>query len=220
MTVFAPNLTSKLLLKVALENQSKFHDSVLELGCGSGWITENILKSLHSVDTSFYLSDISLEAIDAAKSGLTKSIPEEHFRVGSGLAPWVGRQFDFIINDIAGIADEISAISTWYEGVPFDAGSDGLANTRKILEVIPQVLKPHGVFIAPVISLSDVAEYYRLLEQTFKHIVYLYRTWWPMPESIIGNRSLLEKLESVQSIKLKEKYGRILAFTEVAVCEL
>jgi hypothetical protein len=127
-------------------------------------------------------------------------------------------KFDLIINDVAGISDKIAEASDWYTGVPFSAGVDGLDNTRRVLSQIQTFLKPDGVFIAPVISLSDVSEYRRLLTESFRSITFEYQTWWPMPDNLINQSKMIDDLLDLDLITLKEKYSKILAFTEVAIC--
>ena len=129
MAVFTPNLTSKLLVKAVIGRVGTLSGHVLEIGCGSGWITEQIGAEIQAEKAKFFLSDLSEEAIELAQNNLKTTIPNAVFRVGSGLKPWVDSQFDLIINDVAGISDAIAKISPWYVGVPCDAGDDGLANT-------------------------------------------------------------------------------------------
>jgi methylase of polypeptide subunit release factors len=218
VAVFQPNLTSKLLLKAALKHLNVKYRDVLELGCGSGWITKQLLDEFGHQTHNWFLSDISEEAIVESNTNLVPPLETRDIRVGDGFSPWVGDKFDFIINDIAGIADEIAIASDWYNGVPFKAGVDGLSNTRNVLADLRSYLNPNGVFVAPVISLSNVAEYRELLSQTFDEVIFENKTPWPLPESLSVQSALLQKLKKDENIILEEKYGKVLAFTEVCIC--
>ena len=218
VAVFQPNLTSKLLLKAALKHLNVQYRDVLELGCGSGWITKQLLDEFGHQTHNWFLSDISEEAIVESNTNLVPPLETRDIRVGDGFSPWVGDKFDFVINDIAGIADEIAIASDWYNGVPFKAGVDGLLNTRNVLADLRSYLNPNGVFVAPVISLSNVVEYRELLSQTFGEVIFENKTPWPLPESLSVQSALLQKLKKDENIILEEKYGKVLAFTEVCIC--
>lgn len=218
MAVFTPNLTSKLLLKSAtniLKNQT---GRVLELGCGSGWLTEKLIAEHGTNELGYWLSDISEEAIDVSKNKLIPPLTVENFAVGNCLEPWKNTKFDVIINDVAGISDGIAATSEWYRGVPFKAGIDGLANTREILLNISSFLNNGGVFIAPLISLSDINSYRAMLIDSFEEVVFEHQTFWPMPELKNGDQETVDYLRINGMIHLEEKYSKLLAFTEVCVC--
>lgn len=219
MAVFTPNLTSKLIVKTIKEIGSTQNCHILEVGCGSGWITEQIAAEFHVRNAKFFLSDVSKEAIEIAQVKLQTCVPNAVFRVGSGLEPWVGSKFDLIINDVAGISDAIAEISPWYVGVPCDAGDDGLANTREILSDVNKQLKNKGCYVTPVISLANAIEHRKLLESIFDSVKYLHRVWWPIPEEIVNHASILDDMEKNFGIETQEKYGKRLAYTEVAICE-
>lgn len=219
MAVFTPNLTSKLLVKAVIGRVGILSGHVLEIGCGSGWITEQIGAEIQAEKAKFFLSDLSEEAIELAQNNLKTAIPNAVFRVGSGLKPWVDSQFDLIINDVAGISDAIAKISPWYVGVPCDAGDDGLANTREILEDLNNQLKNNGIYVTPVISLANAMEHRKLLEGIFRTITYVHKVWWPIPEEIVNHASTLDDMEKHFGVETQKKYGKRLAYTEVAICE-
>ena len=219
MAVFTPNLTSKLLVKAVSGLGCRNNLSILEVGCGSGWITEQIANEIPITGSSFFLSDVSKEAVDVAQKKLRGSVPNAVFKVGSGLNPWTDSRFDLIINDVAGISDAIAEISPWYVGVPCAAGDDGLANTRQILSDVNNQLKSKGTYVAPVISLANAAEHRKLLEGVFSSVTYVNRVWWPIPEEMLHHAEILNDMEKHFGIETQEKYGKRLAYTEVAICE-
>ena len=192
--------------------------NVVELGCGSGWITEKLILEHGMREHKYWLSDISEEAINEAKQSLIPPLDNENFAVGNCFEPWENRNFDVIINDIAGISDGIAERSEWYEGVTFSAGMDGLDNTREVLANISNFLSDNGVFIAPVISLSNVVAYKALLDDNFHEVNVEHRTIWPMPEAILEEHDLIQELRREGQIFLEEKYSKFLAFTEICVC--
>lgn len=218
MTVFQPNLTTRLILDECRKLQIENVQSILEVGCGSAFITKALLDEGLVAPHGVWLSDISEEAIAEAKSVLVDYVSEDHFRVGSCLEPWREFEFDLIISDVAGIADEIASVSSWYQGVPFAAGSDGLINTLSVLDGATSALNEGGILIFPIISLSDTN---RLIEETyrvFQSVTITNATFWPLPAELASQSELLERLCSSGMISLIQKYGKKLAFTRVAIC--
>ncbi len=219
MSVFVPNLTSRLLAKACLTQPHLISGNVLEIGCGSGWITVQLLNSESNLlATQFFLSDVSGEATEAASRNLQESGVRSEIRQGRGLEPWRGLEFDLIINDAAGICDAIARESDWYQGVPYAAGESGLDNSLEVLHEIEQSLSESGKYVVPLISLSDVERHRSELEHKFSRVEYLLRTWWPLPEWLQKKTQLIEHVIKNHKVEIISKYGTQLAFTEVAVC--
>lgn len=216
MSVFQPNLTSRLILSQALKIESLLGDKWLEIGAGSGWITSEFRRLSAGTSRTYFISDISSEAISLALEMYDWLSPDSA-RVGSGLDPWLGEAFDVIVNDIAGISDPIAQVSDWYAGVTCDAGRDGLGNVRDVLKRLPEQLAPSGVYLVPLISLSDYSSHIALLKDTFADVSVSEKKYWPLPEHIVENESLLNDLATEHCIEVLEKYGRLLAWTAVAV---
>ena len=216
VAVFQQNLTSKLIVETVRAHAFASIGSVVELGCGSGWITSELLDYFDT-STSFCLSDISEEAIRSAQSRL-KGVANCDFRVGPGLDPWTSSRFDLIINDIAGIADEIATNSDWYNGVPFSAGSDGLKNSVETLSRVSSFLNSvDSCYVVPLISLSRVDAHRELLQSTFDMLHFGREVWWPLPDTLAKNRNLLSRLADEKTISIREKYGKTLASTQVCI---
>lgn len=219
MSVFTPNLTSKLLLKSCAALLSKNSGKILELGCGSGWITGQLLERENAqVGNSYWMSDISQEAIDVARKNYIPPLSGGNFAVGDGLKPWFGHSFDFIISDIAGISEPLAKRSTWYQGIPCDTGIDGLDNTRRLMINLKEHLDEHGVFITPIISLTNAGEHLALLRSNFSQVYVENRKYWPLPADLLVHESLISELQLAGHICLEAKYGKLLAYTEVGVC--
>jgi methylase of polypeptide subunit release factors len=70
MAIFKENLTSKILQEESLKILNSFSKNikVLEIGCGNGNITLSLEKKANK--HFFYLSDVSLEAINVLKKNL------------------------------------------------------------------------------------------------------------------------------------------------------
>lgn len=219
MAVFQPNLTSRLILRQALQLGSDFDGDWVELGAGSGWITNEIRNANPGHNRRYCVSDVSPEAISAARD-LCDWIDTNDIRIGSNLEPWAGKTFRVIINDVAGIADPIAQVSDWYLGVPFSAGRDGLANSKMILSHIEQSLTSSGAYIVPIISLSDTEKHLSLLGSKFRQVNLTDKTLWPLPQSLSERHELLQDLAQETGLEVIRKYGKTLAWTAVAVCYL
>lgn len=217
MAVFQPNLTSRLILRQALQLGSEYDGDWLEIGAGSGWITSELRRANPDLARRYCMSDISSEAISKARD-LCDWVHPNDLRVGANLEPWKGSTFQVIINDVAGIADPIAEISDWYSGVPFSAGRDGLANSEAILADIEEILTPLGAYIVPIISLSDTKKHLSLLGQIFKQVKLNEKTLWPLPVSLSDKPQVFQELLDDSGIEVVHKYGKILAWTAVAVC--
>ena len=218
MAIFANNLTSRLLLKSASENLGSAGERVLEIGCGSGYISAELISCGKCSGQESYLSDISDEAVEFAIEKLKNSVPLENFRVGRCLDPWDGEKFDLIISDVAGISNSIAEISSWYQGVEFDAGEDGLSNTLEVARDAKRYLTTSGILIFPILSLSDRSRLRAELNLVFPNWNESKETKWPLPADIAKRSELLQRLNSEGLIFVEEKYGQVLASTSIAVC--
>ena len=60
--------------------------------------------------------------------------------------PWSGSKFDVIVDDISGVAQEMAAVSPWFDGVPCDSGRDGTSLVVDIIRAAPGILRAAGGF--------------------------------------------------------------------------
>jgi release factor glutamine methyltransferase len=215
MAVFSPNLTTKLIIKSAKTAFTESIKSVCELGCGQGDITFSLSESFPK--SHYFASDISSEAIEAARNKLALTCDRSNIKIGDGLDPWRGYKFDLIINDVAGISQIIAEKSEWYENIPSACGPDGLNHSRKILQDVCSFLNPGGLYLVPLISLSDTDLHLKLLKNCFGNVVVENRTWWPLPKGLC-DESLLNLAAAQGRIQYELKFAKYLAFTEIAVC--
>jgi SAM-dependent methyltransferase len=217
MKVFQENLTSKILQQnsSSLVNKQKKEIDILEIGCGDGNITNHIIKK-RKKNHNFYLSDISIDAVRAAKKNI--KYKKCTFRIGKWLNPWKDKRFDIIISDVASINDFIAKKSPWYKGLVCNSGSDGLKNIEFIINIVNKNLKKNGKFILPIISLSNEKKLLKLLEAKFIKISYTKKIVWPIPKFFKKNIDQYIKLKKENKINFQEKFGMHLAHTYSAIC--
>lgn len=215
MAVFQPNLTSRLILQQTVRLEDDLGDKWLEIGAGSGWITAEFRQVSSNRNRHYFVSDISEEAITLAMQ-LHDWLSPQTARIGAGLEPWEGHVFDVVVNDIAGISDPLASSSDWYQDVTCNAGRDGLRNVSSVLQCLREHLGGSGVYIVPLISLSDSLSHLSLLRDTFAEVSVSEKKLWPLPVKLAENKSLLRELASERCIEIVEKYGKVLAWTAVA----
>jgi len=217
MKVFQENLTSKILQQNSslLVNKKKREIDILEIGCGNGNISHFIIKK-RKKNHNFYLSDISEDAVKAAKKKI--KYKKCTFKAGKWLDPWEYKKFDIIISDVSSINDSIARKSSWYTGVICNSGNDGLKNIEKIITDISKNLKQNGKFILPIISLSNEKKLIKLLKKKFLRISYSKKIIWPIPKFFKKNKIQYIKLKKEARINFQEKFGIYLAHTYSATC--
>jgi methylase of polypeptide subunit release factors len=217
MAIFKENLTSKILQEESLKILNSFSKNikVLEIGCGNGNITLFLEKNANK--HFFYLSDVSLEAINVLKKNLSrKKIIAKN---GKFFEPWFDeRPFDLIISDISSINQSIADKSPWYNGVVSNCGEDGLNNIKILLKDLPNYLSKTGVFILPVISLCNLEKLDTCLKNSFKTVTYTKKIYWPMPEFYKENLDFFNLKVNKENITLDYKFGSFYAYTFSAIC--
>lgn len=216
--IFEPNLTSQLLLKEAALALIQAPGRFLELGSGSGWITQKLIEMQSIQGHDAHLSDISLRAVEQSRRTLSGLVPAQNIRHGSGIDPWYGDTFHVIVNDIAAISEPIAASSTWYQGVQTNSGPSGLDHCIQLEPQIGTMLAPNGIYIVPLISLSDVDAHLQLLHMHFNSVKISQEKSWPLPKDLqqLFEEGAFSHLEDM--FDLTRKYGTILAYTKIAVC--
>ena len=152
--VFIPTGTSTLVIQAARENL-KYPGKLLDLGCGAG-ANGISLQKLGLVKGPIFASDLSKEAVQCALENGKLHQCEIIVRKGSLFEPWGGEKFDYIINDVSGVANAVAEISPWFDKVPCFSGEDGTLLTCQILEQATQYLNENGMLFFPVLSLSKI----------------------------------------------------------------
>ena len=215
--IFEENLTSKLLQSEALKIlKKKNKNSVCEIGCGDGNITNFLINKL-SKKHYFHLSDISKSAVILAKKKIKNN--DTVFKVGNLFSPWKNKKFDMIISDVSSLSQPVADRSPWYKGVVSNCGFDGLKNVSRLVRGLNKNLKPNGILIIPLISLSNTKLLEISLKKKFKYFNESKRVYWPIPKFFKQNISLFDKLLKKKIIYYEEKFGIFLAYTSVAICK-
>ena len=191
--VFTPTGTSDLLVEAA-KDIIKPGKKILDLGCGNGIVGISISKSLPK-KMKIYFSDISLAACKNTESNCKKFNINYEIKNGKVLLPWKNYHFDYIISDIAAIADKVAKISPWYRNCINNAGADGTKNVIEFLNEANSHLNKNGAILFPIISLSNKKKIISVLRKKFKNIKIVKFKVWPLPKSMHKNITLLNNLK-------------------------
>jgi 16S rRNA G1207 methylase RsmC len=151
--VFHPTGTSDEIIKAVSANILS-PGKVLDLGCGSG-VVGFALHIQGKAEGNLYASDLSNDAsllIEANAKDL--GIPVIS-RQGSIFDPWENESFDYIIDDISGIAEKVAEISPWFNKTSCRSGEDGTDLVIKAITKAPEHLNTGGKLFFPVLSLSN-----------------------------------------------------------------
>ena len=211
--VFTPNATTNLLIQ-AVKNTISAPVNLLDLGCGTGVVGIALhLEGLTS--TPLYASDLSQSAVLCSRENLARYGCKAEVRGGSLFDPWFGKKFDAIVDDISGIAQSVADVSPWFQGVPCDTGEDGSDLVVEIIRNAPQYLNEGGYLFFPVLSLSNVDKLLRVAKENYETVERVGRQDWPLPKELKAHIPLLQKLHDEGSIKLEERFGMFLCYTEV-----
>ncbi len=211
--VFTPNTTSDLLISAVNKTISE-PVKMLDLGCGTGVVGLSLwLEGL--VKEPMYASDLSAPSVSCSQENFKRHGCEADIRCGALFEPWANEKFDIIIDDISGISQDIASVSPWFGGVPCDTGSDGTNLVLDILCNASKYLSKDGYFFFPVLSLSNVDALLKVAKENFKTVELIERQEWPLPKELESHMPLLQKLSAKGSIKLEERFGMVLCYTEV-----
>jgi len=213
--VFIPNTTSELLIKAAKKNISS-PSKILDLGCGTGVVGLSIWLSGRA-NEPVYGSDLSTSAVECSKENFKRNNCGSDIRCGSLFEPWANETFDVIIDDISGISQEVASISPWFEGVPCDTGPDGAGLISEILYNASKYLSKDGSLFFPVLSLSNVDQILKCAKDNFSKVELIDRIEWPLPDRLKKHTSLLRNLDRNGNIKLIERFGMVLCYTEIYI---
>lgn len=211
--VFMPTGTTKLLIQ-AVQAAVSEPVTLLDLGCGSGVV--GIALHMHGlVKAPLFASDLSEAAVRCSRINTGRYGCPSDVRRGPLFEPWPGQRFDVIVDDISGVAREIAAVSPWFDGVPCESGKDGTQLVADVIRKAPRHLAKHGRFFFPVISLSNVDVLLTAAHENFNSVERVSRQEWPLPDELKQHLPLLVRLKDEGCIKLHERFGMVLWYTEI-----
>ncbi len=213
--VFLPTGTTASLLKAVRKYVAK-PAKVLDLGCGCG-VVGIALYQLGLIKPPLYASDLSEKAIDCLNENAAFYHCSVVEKCGSLFEPWENEKFDYIVNDVSGVAMEVAKLSPWFNNVPCQSGIDGTSLVVEVLQKAPAYLNFGGLFFFPVISFSNVGKILKVAHDNFSHIEHLVHQEWPLPTELQQHIPTLTKLFGEGHIQIEENFGMVLWFTDVYV---
>ena len=211
--VFVPTGTSDLLINSILTN-FKLHGKVLDLGAGTGYVGLKLLKNSKK-KFKLYASDISKASNKIIKLNAKLNKLKVDVKSGNLLYPWKGYRFDYIINDVSGVSEEIANISSWFNNVSCKSGKDGTKLTIKILSQAQKYLSLNGVLFFPILSFSKEKKIFNLAKKKFKKVKKIGNKEWILPKEMIPHFKLLEKMKKKGYINFRKKFGLITWTTKI-----
>ena len=203
--VFQPTTTTQLLAKYMGNVEGKV---VLDLGCGSGPIAIaaalNRAKKVYAVDIMTQACENTMQ--NAKINGVLDKI---EIICGNLFEPLKDQKFDVIINDVSGMAEEVSRISPWYPETIPTGGVDGTFFTILMLHASPNYLNRNGYLIFPVISLSRSAKTISTAMEVYgKKLNKIEDRYIPFCKELLVNLEILEKLSDEGIIYYVQKRSR------------
>ena len=216
-SVFHPTGTSDEIIKAVSANIDT-PGKILDLGCGSG-VVGFALYLLDKAKGPLYCSDLSVDAAALIKENASDLGIPVVARHGSVFSPWEGQFFDYIVDDISGIAQNVAAISPWFRKTSCESGLDGSDLVIEAINSAPNHLNDGGKFFFPILSLSNVEKILDAAHKRFKHIRHVGHKQWKLPDELIEHMDLLIDLKTKGWINFEEKYGWILWSTDIYIAQ-
>ena len=205
--IFHPTTTTQLLAEQMVNIKGK---TVLDLGCGAGPLA--IAAALNGAE-KVYAVDIMEEACEAARLNIKINGVEDCVEVRQGdlFNPVEGLKFDIIFDDVSGMADEVSRISSWYpESIP-TGGPDGTTPTIRMLRKSPDYLSTSGCLFFPVISLANADRMLAVAHEVYgSDIQRIACKFIPFNKELQANMAILTRLKNEGIVNFTQKRGRFL----------
>ena len=210
---FVPTQTSNCIIHASLKVIDK-PSSILDLGCGCGVVA--ILKAKHAkYDINLSASDLSDTVEVVVKKNAKEYGMNIDVRQSNIFDAWEKKNFDLIINDISGVAEEIALISPWFKNISCEAGEGGNLLVNSVIDNAHKHLNPDGKLIFPVISFSNKEAILDKAKDIFNNVELVERQEWPAPQEMIQNIDILERLKEKGLIDYKLSFGKVIGYTEI-----
>ncbi|MCC6869511.1 MAG: methyltransferase [Burkholderiales bacterium] len=207
--VFRPTLTTRLLLEQVLAG-GVAGKTALDLGCGSGPIA---IALAMAGAARVVASDVMPHACDLTRRNVLVNGLADRVEVvtGSLFAPFGGRRFDVIVDDVSGVAEVVARKSSWFpDGVPL-GGADGADLAVQMLAEAGAHLDPGGALYFPVLSLSNVRRILDAAERHFpQRVEKLASKLVPFSPELNEHLALLSELKDGGVIDFEQVRGRSL----------
>jgi 16S rRNA G1207 methylase RsmC len=213
--VFFPTGTTRLLIE-SIEKLGLGPGSLLDLGCGIG-VVGAVLHRLGVAQSPLFASDVSPEAVALTIMNCNENGVPVDARAGSVYAPWRGVKFDYIVDDVSGIAEAIGNLSSWFSGASCLSGKDGTDLVLEVIRAAPTHLHSNGKLFFPVLSLSNQRRIMSEAEKHFRHVKKLGRVEWPLPKDLQPHVAMLREMKQCGDIDYSEKFGMVIWTTEIFV---
>jgi len=216
--VFHPTGTSDEIIKAVSTNISS-PGKVLDLGCGSG-VVGFALHILGKSEGILYASDLSKDAVLLIEENAKNLGIPVVSRSGSIFEPWENEFFDYIVDDISGIAEQVAEISPWFSKTSCRSGKDGTDLVIEAITKSPEYLNTGGKFFFPILSLSNTEKIIETANTIFTTVTKVTHKEWRLPDEMKEHMGTLVDLKSKGLINFEEKYGWLLWSTDVYMAEL
>ncbi|OGC04163.1 hypothetical protein A2276_06080 [candidate division WOR-1 bacterium RIFOXYA12_FULL_43_27] len=213
--VFTPTGTTEVLFK-AVQKYIKKPGKILDLGCGCG-VMGIALHQIGVVRGLLYASDLSEESVACTKKNADRYNCPVVAKSGALFDPWVEEKFDYIVDDVSGVSEEVARISPWFDGVPCESGRDGSSLVVQVIKKARAHLNSSGCLFFPIISFSNVNNILNAAHENFSNVELLAHEEWPLPKEMNQHVAILRKLHEEGYIQITEKFGMVLWFTDVYV---
>ena len=212
---FIPTGTSDLIIESVIKNL-KIKGKVLDLGAGSGYVG---LKLLNVFKDKFNLfaSDIEKSSIQIIKYNAKINKKKIIVKTGSLFKPWKNYKFNFIINDVSGISEDVAKISPWFKNVSCKSGKDGTKLTVKIIKESKKFLDKKGIICFPILSFANENKVLETVKKNFKYVKKIGYKEWLLPKEMMSEILMLESLKKKGYINFKKKFGLVIWATKVYI---
>jgi release factor glutamine methyltransferase len=213
--VFAPTHVSRVLAETL---DIRAEDTVIDVGSGSG-VLSFVAARLGALRV--FGCDISEQAVRVARDNARRLglADRTEFRSGDLFDPVRGISADVVIGDVAGIPDEIAAVSGWYPG-GHAGGPTGAEVPVAMLESMGDCLKPGGRLYLPTATIQDEERVIEAARRVFGagNLEEVAEREFPLPALVAGSRALA-RMMAEGWLRLRQKGSRLLWRMQVWRCQ-